>query len=414
MQTPARQKCSNALPPHEYKLHNQVCSTPSVKLISNLFSNYDPTPLEVSSDRLKILLRKVNSILVIEKQHTSEIIFKLYSSKPINPKTLRELKYLSIITSILSKIDKNTVRIHRHCHEGSNYLTWFLTTVASPFSLAISYFTVVALLVLTQCFIGPIDITYIPLLVIVTAFTMWFVMLLAMRFTLSKYVIENIVVSGTELPLKSIIYPIARKLGMGREVVVSVLPTGRVLAIVIPLPKPMLVLSHGLLSMLSIDELEAVLAHELSHVRGLDFVHVWLFAVAEYLLRLLVITHLFYRSPIEFLLTILIYLVAVIYVFAIFSRFLEIRADIRSLEVINPLALASALVKVCSHDVASVLSREVHSRKIPLLRSSLLSMHPHVLLRVKYLVKFYLEPRLRVSCFRRVLTIVLIALGLWR
>ncbi len=414
MQTLARQKHSNTLPPHEYKLHNQICNVPSAKLISNLFSNYDPVPLEVSSNGLKVLLRKVNSILVIEKQHTSEIVFKLYSPQPINSRILRELKYLSIVASILSRVNKNIVQIHRLSHESSNYLTRLLTTVASPISLAISYFTVIALLILAQYLIGPIDIIYIPPLVIVTAFIMWFMMLLVMRLILSKYVIEDVAIGGIELPIRSIIYPIARKLGTGREVTVSVLPTRRVLAIVIPLPKPMLVLSRGLLSKLSTNELEAVLAHELSHVRGLDFALIWLFAVAEYLLRLLVITHLLYRSPSEFLFTILIYLLVVIYAFAVFSRFLEVRADIRSLEVVNPLALASALVKVCPHDVASVLSREVCSRKISLLRSSLLSMHPHVLLRVKYLVKFYLEPRLRVSCFRRVLTIVLIALGLWR
>lgn len=104
--------------------------------------------------------------------------------------------------------------------------------------------------------------------------------------------------------------------------------------------KSAVMVTTGLLAKLNEDEVRAVVGHELSHVRNMDPLILFIASIVEYLLRIYVL------YPIAVLLPFLYFPLAFFLIFFI-GKFLEARADLESaLKLGDPRSLAEALRKI--------------------------------------------------------------------
>jgi len=101
-----------------------------------------------------------------------------------------------------------------------------------------------------------------------------------------------------------------------------------------------IIVTTGLLTKLDIDEIEAVIGHELSHIKNIDPFILFIVSVAEYLLRIYVL------YPIVILLPFIYFPLAFFMIYFV-GKFLEARADLEAaIRLGNPKALAEALYKI--------------------------------------------------------------------
>jgi heat shock protein HtpX len=104
--------------------------------------------------------------------------------------------------------------------------------------------------------------------------------------------------------------------------------------------KSAIIVTTGLLAKLNKAEVEAVVGHELSHVKNVDPFILFIVSVAEYLLRIYIL------YPIVVLLPFIYFPLAFFMIYFI-GKFLEARADLESaIRLGNPKALAEALYKI--------------------------------------------------------------------
>jgi len=103
-------------------------------------------------------------------------------------------------------------------------------------------------------------------------------------------------------------------------------------------------ITTGLLTRLSEKEVEAVIGHELSHLKNWDVLTLFLLGAAEYLTRVYVLTTFRPFFPPGFA---LVYLFFSLTVFFFLAKIIETRADIEAAVRLNlPLSLSSALEKL--------------------------------------------------------------------
>jgi heat shock protein HtpX len=101
-----------------------------------------------------------------------------------------------------------------------------------------------------------------------------------------------------------------------------------------------LLLTGGILTTLSDEELVSVIGHEFGHLRGRDPLLLYALVSGEFLLRLTILFPIFLFSP-------LLYLVVVTFLIFFVAKFFEARADLLSvMEIGKPKVLASSLRKI--------------------------------------------------------------------
>ncbi|MCS7112416.1 MAG: M48 family metalloprotease [Nitrososphaerota archaeon] len=104
--------------------------------------------------------------------------------------------------------------------------------------------------------------------------------------------------------------------------------------------KSAVIVTTGLLAKLDKTEIEAVIGHELSHVKNVDPFILFIVSVTEYLLRVYVL------YPVVILLPFVYFPLAFFMIYFV-GKFLEARADLESaIKLGNPKALAEALYKI--------------------------------------------------------------------
>jgi len=107
-----------------------------------------------------------------------------------------------------------------------------------------------------------------------------------------------------------------------------------------------LVITSGILLLLSDDELEAVLAHEASHIKNKDPLMMFILSTGEYILRIFVFVALIYLGIANFFTSLLYLFVALLALFFI-AKFFEARADLEAALVTGkPEALARSLKRM--------------------------------------------------------------------
>ncbi|RLF16751.1 MAG: hypothetical protein DRJ66_02680 [Thermoprotei archaeon] len=107
-----------------------------------------------------------------------------------------------------------------------------------------------------------------------------------------------------------------------------------------------LVITSGLLLLLSDEELEAVLAHEASHIKNRDPLMMFMLSTGEYILRIFVFVTFIYLGIANFFTSLLYLFVALLALFFI-AKFFEARADLEAALITGkPEALSRALKKM--------------------------------------------------------------------
>ena len=141
-----------------------------------------------------------------------------------------------------------------------------------------------------------------------------------------------------------------------------------------------LLVTSGLLTRLSKPEIEAVIAHEASHVKHHDLLLICALSLIEYFLRLYILLYLRpFAPPMDWA-----YLIASLTTLFFVAKFIEARADLEAiLATRDPLSLSSALNKI---DFMRVIKEENSTYK--LVRWLSWNPHPPTSSRIKYINEY--------------------------